>query len=128
MDKEIISKQLTNLKSSISTELSHIIRQYYYEYCKYPMINYSKRSIEDLHFRINVNKTYFNRSGIPRTLISALSQSKTMQDVYQRYGITVKLSDYEFKEEDLYDELNIYLKLHRSGKQVTNFFESVSVI
>ena len=123
-------KKIMRIRSSIRTELHQIVRRYFYEYCKY-IVDENVKDIDRLAFRVHVSNAYANKHSIPRTLMQVFNSSKTCKSIYETYGITVKLSDYEFRETSKYlnyEELRLEFTLHRSTKQSTNFFESVSII
>lgn len=123
-------KKIMRIRSSIRTELHQIVRRYFYEYCKY-IVDEHEKDIDRLAFRVHVSNAYTNKRSIPRTLMQVFNSSKTCKSIYETYGITVKLSDYEFRETSKYlsyEELRLEFTLHKSTKQSTNFFESVSVI
>ena len=123
-------KKIMRIRSSIRTELHQIVRRYFYEYCKY-IVDENVKDIDRLAFRVHVSNAYTNKRSIPRTLMQVFNSSKTCKSIYETYGIIVKLSDYEFRETSKYlnyEELRLEFTLHKSAKQSTNFFESVSII
>lgn len=123
-------KKIMRIRSSIRTELHQIVRRYFYEYCKY-IVDENVKDIDRLAFRVHVSNAYTNKRGIPRTLMQVFNSSKTCKSIYEAYGITVKLSDYEFRETSKYlgyEELRLEFSLHENSKQTHNFFEFVSII
>lgn len=123
-------KKIMRIRSSIKTELHQIIRRYFYEYCKY-IVDENVKDIDRLAFRVHVSNAYANKHSIPRTLMQVFNLSKTCKSIYETCSITVKLSDYEFRETSKYlgyEELRLEFTLHKSTKQSTNFFECVSII
>ena len=123
-------KRIMRIRSSIRTELHQIVRRYFYEYCKY-IVDENVKDIDRLAFRVHVSNAYTDKRSIPRTMMQVFNSSKTCKSIYETYGITVKLSDYEFREKSKYngyEELRLEFSLHKNTKQNTNFFEFVSIV